>query len=140
MSLKIIIALCLSILSSKESKNDCDVFKNGKYHVTFKSFFKEFKDYEIVINNGIYTQYETTTDSIKGSIESIYKCQLFIFKPSLKIKLDSAGIEVDKLLRKSFGEDCIEIEQIEGDTIHFRTTYSGNLHITINQGKFIKIH
>ena len=140
MNFKIIIALFLTIPLFNKSGRDCDVFKNGNYHITFDEFFKQYEDCKIVICNGKYTEYVTNNYPIKGSIESIYNCKLFKFKPNAKLTSDSAATELDKLIRKSFGEHCIEIKSINGDTISFRTTYEGNLHITINEGKIIRIH
>jgi len=58
----------------------------------------------------------------------------------LIFKYDSKQSDISSLaglLQKSFGEPCFEIKKAIGDNI-FRTTYTGNLHISINEGRFVK--
>lgn len=54
------------------------------------------------------------------------------------IRYDSVG-SLDSLLNKSFGAIITELDGVTGDTIKFRTTYSGNLHISIDNGILVKI-
>lgn len=44
-----------------------------------------------------------------------------------------------KLMNDSWGPPCIELKEVKKDTIRFRTTYSANLHITANEGYFLKM-
>ncbi len=46
---------------------------------------------------------------------------------------------MEKLILKSFGEPFIELKEVSQDTITFRTTYVVNVHITINEGKLVKV-
>jgi hypothetical protein len=41
-------------------------------------------------------------------------------------------------LNKSFGDQCIEIQKFNGDSIKFRITYTGNLHVTVDEGYYVK--
>ncbi len=82
-------------------------------------------------------KYLENGDSVKGKFEWIYNCSLR-FDSGIKVNLDSMT-EFEKLVQKSFGNSIVKLEDIHGDTINFRTTYSGNLHITLNQGKLIRL-
>lgn len=39
-----------------------------------------------------------------------------------------------KQMYDSWGHPCIELKEVSGDSIGFRTTFPGNLHITFNEG------
>lgn len=115
--------------------NKCPSITEGKYllRYTFNSSEKPsviefkgvgFRNYrnQIVIDSGV----------VKPLIDCIYILDSDIYK-----KTDTAGLA--GLIHRSFGPSCIETTGSNGDTIFFRTTYSGNLHITQNKGELIKL-
>jgi hypothetical protein len=116
-------------------KIDCDKLPNGKYLVHFTQ--GAYKDYRIKIQDSTFVQYSNRHDSAYGKINWIYKCT-FSMKFSTKNDVDSVAGPL-KVIHDSWGLPCIELKEVKKDTIEFRTTYSGNLHITVNEGYFLKM-
>jgi len=116
-------------------KVDCGKLPNGKYLVHFTK--GAYKDYRINIQDSTFVQYFNRHDSAYGKIKWIYKCT-FSMKFSTKNGMDSIAGPL-KLIHDSWGPSCIELKDVKKDTIQFRTTYSGNLHITVNEGYFLKM-
>ncbi len=83
-----------------------------------------------------FTQYWKNGDSTYGVIKWVYNC-IFKFESLNKSSIDSSDLE--NSLINSFGDPCFEITGKKGDTLLFRTTYTGNLHITSSKGTIIKI-
>jgi hypothetical protein len=132
------ILICFFFLSFNKKPVECNKLKNGKYHVEFiGSFNPPYKNYDIIIKDESYKAYLENGDSAIGKIEWIYECT-FKLKSSYEAVSDSST-EFSKLIQKSFGEVCMEIKEVRGDTINFRTTYTANLHITLNEGRLIKL-
>lgn len=116
-------------------KTDCDKLPNGKYLVHFTRGAS--KDYRINIQDSNFVQYSDSHDSAYGKISWIYKC-IFSMKFATKNGTDSVAGPL-KLMNDSWGPPCIELKEVKKDTIRFRTTYSANLHITANEGYFLKM-
>jgi hypothetical protein len=116
-------------------KIDCDKLPNGKYLVHFTQ--GAYKDYRINIHDSTFVQYSNSHDSVYGKINWIDKC-IFSMKFSTKNDMDSV-VGPLKLMHASWGSPCIELKDIKKGTIEFRTTYSANLHITVNEGYFLKM-
>ena len=116
-------------------KTDCDKLSNGKYLVHFTQGVG--KDYRIKIRDSTFVQYFSSRDSACGKIDWIYKC-LFNMKYSKQNSIDPL-VYANPAIVESWGLTCIELNEVKKDTIGFRTTYSGNLHITINEGYFLRM-
>lgn len=115
--------------------SDCDKLTNGKYLVHFTEGGGQ--DYKLSIRDSTFVKYSDGHDTTYGKISWIYKC-IFRMKYSSKNDLDSMTGPL-KAINDSWGPPCIELRNIKKDTIEFRTTYSGNLHITVNEGYLLKI-
>lgn len=115
--------------------SDCDKLTNGKYLVHFTEGVG--RDYKLSIRDSTFVKYSGGHDSTYGKIRWIYKC-IFRMKFSSKNDLDSVTGPL-KVINNSWGLPCIELRNVKKDTIEFRTTYSGNLHITVNEGYLLKI-
>ena len=88
------------------------------------------------VSNGFFTKITNDGDTAKGKIIWLAGC---IFKIDYPIKPEQDTSAFGKLITRSFGETCIELEGIVGDTINFRTTYTANLEVTGELGKFIHV-
>ncbi len=107
--------------------------RNGDYKVYFNS--KNYDNYKIRISNDSYKKY-TKQDTIKGKIIRISD-YILVFRDDVNdSKIEKSDLA--QLIDKSFGEQCIEIIDFGFSRIKFRSTYIGNLHITINEGELIK--
>ncbi len=93
-----------------------------------------YEIFSIQINDTLFTKIYESGDTIFGKIKYFGE-NVFIMKDNTA---ETDTTEVGKLILKSFGEPCIEILDKHNDTIFFRTRHLHNLHITINEGKFIK--
>jgi hypothetical protein len=111
---------------------------NGKYHVKFNGQSKTINPYDIIFQDSLYIIIRSNGDSSTGIVNWLGNF-LFQLKPN-QPNPDSLS-DLAKFLRKSFGQECIEVNELVhvGNTFNFRTTYTGNLHITVNTGQFIKI-
>ena len=92
-------------------------------------------DYKLTINGEI-CNIQLHNRDVKGKVHWIGDCSLKL-EPELHLNQDTT--ELERELYQSFGESFIEIKATKGDTTFFRTTWTGNLHITINEGYFIRI-
>jgi hypothetical protein len=126
----LLIGICFSFVAPL----DCKLLPNGNYKLKYT--FNSESDSQIKIINNTFVQYWNTGDSSKGRINWIYNCMLKLQYFSSP-QSDTSGL--GKLIFHSFGSPCIELKERKGDTINFRTTYSGNVHVTINEGKLIKL-
>jgi hypothetical protein len=120
------------------SWDNCEQLDDGRYHVQYD--LTNDGAYNLKIKKDEYVKYLISGDSINGTIKNISPC-LIVMNPNItdvKILKPDTLTDLGKRM-KSFGEPCIELGKRTGDTIYFRMTYSGNLHLTSNEGKFIKI-
>jgi hypothetical protein len=127
--------LLFSLFFTGNQFDSPQILKNGKYVVNFDPEFK-YHDYIIVINNNSYIKY-SYKDTLQGTIQ-MFGDKYLIFKDVLT-RDQSDTNRISKMLHDSFGDNCIEILKTTNNKLYFRTTYIGNLHITINKGKFQKI-
>lgn len=133
------ILFCFLLFSFSGVNYQVNKLPNGKYHVKFGKVFQTYNDYDITIQDSLYTIYHSNGDSSSGRIYWFDNLgfQLKTFQP----KLDSLT-SLEKLLRKSCGAQFFELNelmQIEKNIYNFRTTCTGNLHITLNAGQLIRI-
>lgn len=133
--MKLTLVLCLlSILSTAfRTPEDIDVFRNGRYLIDFTA--DNLADYEIEIKEDEFV-IGSTDAMIKGKIIK-YDSDLYIFRNNEKPSTEATS-EIGRLIDKSFGEQCVAVKRVRGNRIYFRTTYVGNLHVTVNEGVFIK--
>jgi hypothetical protein len=127
--------LIFAMLSFVTSKNNCQTLKDGVYLVKHTSK-NGAADYRLTIVGGNCNIQVSDTIKVDGKLKWIDNCSLK-FEPSVPIKQDTT--ELARKLYRSFGEPFIEIKTTNGDSTFFRTTWTGNLHITINEGYFLKV-
>jgi|GEM_PF-6513555 len=116
-----------------QTVDDTTTFRDGRYLIDFTA--EDMADYEIeIIGNAFIAGKPDST--IKGKIIQLGP-ELYIFRND-ENPPNEATSEIGRLIDKSFGEQCIEVGKVRGNRIFFRTTYAGNLHITVNEGVFIR--
>jgi len=130
--LLIISIAVLGITISFDSRKVCNILPDGlnKLEYTRNSFENASM---IKIENEQFYQFKQNGDTLKGKIDWIYDCS-FIFNFAIR-KIDTSSLEA--VLSKSFGRSFVELNRKNGDTVIFRTSYTGNLEITLNEGRFI---
>jgi hypothetical protein len=116
------------------ANEECKALKNGKYQVEYTGSVL-FPSYELSINGIYYTKKTKDGTEVKGKFDWLSGC-VFTMKDD-NVEVDSLS-NFKEVIKSSFGDPCIELKGFEGNKIKFRTTYTGNLHITINEGVFIK--
>ena len=121
------------VLNALSYKKSCNKLPNGSYLVHFTG--GHFEDYHLRTIDNYFVQY-FDHDSASGKINWIYDC---IFEMEFFRKNKDSVSGPLRILYESWGEPCIELNEVKGDTIRFRTTHSRNLHITINEGYFLRI-
>jgi len=117
-------------------QKECNLLTNGNYRAeyTFNSLEARF---QIKIDSNGFTQTWQNGIFKTGKIVWISNC---MFKLDYTGKDAADSSDLGKIMEKAFGEKCIDLKGAHGDTIDFRTTFSGNLEITGNEGRFIKIN
>jgi hypothetical protein len=130
MTIPMIKLLLILILNPCYQIDHSQILKDGKYIVQFNSMYKS-NDYLILIKGDSYIRYYDN-DTIKGNIKQLDDKYL-IFKDISKTDLHDTS-RVTNIIHDSFGDMCIEILKPKRNGFSFRTTYTGNLHITINEG------
>lgn len=93
-------------------------------------------DYRLTIRKEKYIIQRKGVENEEGTFVRVGKCS-FRLQPLKTEGRDSN--ELSRLLYKSFGEPIFEIIRTDKDTTFFRHTYSGNLHITKDEGYFLKL-
>lgn len=132
--LNILLILSLSIGLNSKVLNDCKGLSDGRFILEFTNYSIE-KPSIVVVSKDRFSRCCSIGDTLTGRINRIAECY-FLFEYDNRI-LDTVGFQ--GLLSKSFGDACFEIKGMVGDTILFRTTYTANLRITINEGRFIRL-
>lgn len=127
--------LIFSLLTFFTVENDCNKLKDGVY-ITRHTSKNGAVDYMLTIAGEMYTIQLNDTMDVKGKVKWIGDCS-FKLEPEMLKKQDTTDLA--KKLYQSFGEPFIEIKATDTDTTFFRTTWTGNLHITINEGYFVKV-
>jgi hypothetical protein len=124
------------LLSFGKNEYESRILPNGKYHVKFIDPIHG--GYDITIQDSVYTKYMSNGDSAKGRIYWINNSSFQLL--TLQTQVDTSS-ELSNFLKKSFGEVLIELDELKsiGNDYYFRTTFTGNLHVTINTGQFIRI-
>jgi hypothetical protein len=133
-NLLIIYLASLGIIFSFDTKKACNMLPDGLYRLEYTR--NSFENASMIkIKNETFYQFKQNGDTLKGKIDWIYNCS-FIFNYEIR-KIDTNSLEV--VLSKSFGRSFVELNKEYGDTVIFRTTFTGNLEITLNEGQFIRI-
>jgi hypothetical protein len=112
----------------------CPSITSGRYSLRY-TFNSNERQSLLEISAENYRKYQNDKIVDSGQIEKLFDC-FYLFKSKIYTALDTTGLP--GLINRSFGPPCIEISRVNADTIFFRTTPSGNLHITINEGQLIK--
>jgi hypothetical protein len=130
--MKFLIVIILFIkISCFAQNNKCDKLPNATYSVYLNSNL--YQDYRLTIADSLFSQVYKNGDSSKGKVNWLYNCKFRLEY----FKYDNIQGPL-KTIYDSWGKPCIELKDVRGDTITFRTTHPGNLHITVNEGYFIK--
>lgn len=130
------ILLAIIISTSFRRNPECSLLPDGQYRLQY--IFNSYEKESILdIRKGRFKKCCVLGDTVKGSLTWIYDCYL-----SLKAdgEQPDTAATFQKLMYRSFGAPCIELESASNDTVYFRTTYSNNVHITVNKGRFIRLH
>jgi hypothetical protein len=125
--------LIFTFLTFLNNNSNCDKLKDGVYQAIHTS--KNAVDYTLTIAGDGFIQ-QNGKMNVKGKVNWIDNCSLKLI-PEVKIKQDTS--ELAGKFYKSFGEPFIQIKATKGDTTYFRTTWTGNLHISLNEGYFLKV-
>ena len=120
--------LIFIVISTQNLYCQTPLLRNGRYLIDYKS--EKVKDCSLLIKDSTYLTYDGN-DSITGQIKWL-DSDTFVLRDSIKKKEN--GSEIVNLLNKSFGEVCFKIQSRSKDRFDFRTTYVGQLHITLNEG------
>lgn len=131
----LLIFLFITVSFSFDTVKDCNLLVDGNYRLTY-TFNTNEGGSLIRINKNIFTQRWDNGRTAKGEIKWIHKCS-FVLDYQDKPKQDTS--ELGQLITKSFGEPCIDLKEAKQDTITFRTTHVANLHITVNEGKLVRV-
>ena len=139
MKLTILLAL-LTVLLLNQSDNSR---VNGDYKVILdKGFAADVNNsnYIITFSDSTYIKKFKSGKRVRGKISRLSS----FIKDSKTVYLNDNGSytpqgHLDGLIHSSFGDTQMEFEETGNDTLKFRTTYSGNLHVTVNQGKLVKL-
>jgi hypothetical protein len=130
--MKFLIIIILFLKFSCFAQNPkCDKLPNGTYWVYFKNSM--YDEYKLTITDTSFNQIYKNGDSAKGKVSWLYSCKFRLEY----FKYDSIQGPL-KIIYDSWGKPCIELNDVRGDTIMFRTTHPGNLHVTVNEGYFVK--
>jgi hypothetical protein len=110
--------------------------RDGMYSIEYDEPFTPRKKGTLEITDNNYTQVLGQNDTLRGKIRWITRTDFeFVSQDTSKLDPNSIG----GLLHKSFGEPMVELQKARGDTTEFRTTYSGNLEITSNTGRLVRM-
>jgi len=114
----------------------------GVYKVVFDKEFNsdESLGYVISFKDNTYVKKLKDGKEIKGKIKRMPSPGGKAKTVYLKDLVEYTPVNhLDSLIYESFGDTIIEFEESNEDTLNIRTTYQGNLHVTVNQGKLIRI-
>jgi hypothetical protein len=125
----------ITLLNFCNAKDSCERLKDGVYLAKHTSP-NGAVDYRLTIAGDACNIQVNDTLSVKGKVKWIADCS-FKIEPNMHKQQDTT--ELAKKLYQSFGEPFIEIKATKADTTFFRTTWTGNLHITINEGYFLRV-
>ncbi len=135
-----ILSISLLILSFQEP------FKiSGKYKVVHNDLrtpngIIKVDDFEIVFNKDTYKKTFPKGEKVNGTLKRIKVNNnetIIYLNDIIKVQLE---IQLDSLLWESHGNPVIELQELNADTIPFRTTFNYNLHITKNEGMLIRVN
>jgi hypothetical protein len=127
--------LLLVLVFTSFSNKECKLMPDGKYIIkhTGNSPYPESR---LKVKKGRFEQSFNNGSSETGKLIWVYE-SLFKLEPDSPPKEDTT--ELGKLLSKSFGDLVFGLQEKKGDTLFFRMTYSGNLHITKTLGYLLKV-
>jgi hypothetical protein len=127
--------LILTLLTFLTSRDDCKRLQDGVYLAKHTSK-NGAVDYKLTIAGEICDIHVNDTLNVKGKVKWISDCS-FILEPAVQKQQDTT--ELARKLYQSFGQPFIELKATKADTTFFRTTWTGNLHVTINEGYFVRV-
>lgn len=112
---------------------------SGKYRVVLDSKFEGHgNDYIITINDNRYTKEYSDNEKVEGGIKIVdgrNSKKKYYLKDFILVQ---NKVKKDFLKLNTLGKVIMEVEEINTDTLSFRTTYDRQLQVTINTGKFIR--
>ncbi|MFC4738686.1 hypothetical protein ACFO3U_01630 [Flavobacterium ponti] len=113
----------------------------GKYKGYYKSKTGAYnsKSFEIVFDKLNYVKTFNDGEKVKGTKQQIKNSNNKSITYLYDFVFTQPVIKLDSLEIKMFGKPIIEINESKSDTLFFRTTYSGQLNVTINEGILVLI-
>jgi hypothetical protein len=136
-----IFILVILLLTTCKPTKENGIIENGIYEVKFNSDFNGnpsvYEDYKLTIDGADYTKQFKNELTEKGKIEKLYADMFRLVDSNEK------DVSQDSLtdLQKSFqhwGPPYFELTGRTEDTLEFRTTFRGQLHVNLNTGLLIK--
>jgi hypothetical protein len=127
--------LILALLTFFTSEKYCKRLKDGAYLIKH-TFPNGVDNYRLIISGDTCNIQINDTLHVKGKVKWIDDCSLKL-EPEAHAEQDTT--ELARKVYQSFGEPFIEMKTSSGDTTFFRTTWTHNLHVTINEGYFLRV-
>lgn len=118
----------------------CGKLGNGVYegHLMRQSSFNERSRgaaFTLTISDSSFVQKRTGTDSVVGKILALSDCSYTLTQ--IKSALTDST-DLDRLIN-SRGPIVIEMQEIRGNRLYFRTRHKNDLHVVTSEGYLIKI-
>jgi hypothetical protein len=128
--------LILTLLAFFSTSNNCEILNDGVYQVKYTTSQYSAVSYRLTISGEICNIQINDTMDVKGKVKWLDNCSL---KLEFETHTNQDTTKLAKKLYQSFGNPIMEMKATRGDTTFFRTTSTSNLHITINEGYFLRI-
>jgi hypothetical protein len=128
--------LLFTLFTFLSTKSKCNKLKDGVYLVKHTSNNGEV-DYRLTVVGEVYIIRVNDSTGIKGKVTWIDAGSLKLV-PDETEKQDTTAF--GKMIYRSFGHPFIEFKKTKGNKTFFRTTWTGNLDLTINEGYFLKVN
>lgn len=132
MRIAIIVIFLIAYILVSAYGQDCKKLENGKYKVKSKGY----DSYILSIDNENFTVLDKNAELKKGKIEwdTDVFC-IFVLNYEENIEFQEPDTLKFDYIHKGWGKPCYELLGIN----KFRMTWTGNLHITLYEGKIIKM-
>jgi hypothetical protein len=147
------------VLTSFAQEKNCKNLIDGRYKIKYETKGFRKSDFELLISKNSYTKVEADGKSTKGQIDWISQCCFVLksyFADSLSLPLSHTFIPKDSissmakalnslkdstnpliLLKPGIG--YYELEAKANSRYHFRLTSTAQPHITLAEGKIIRL-
>jgi len=138
MTLRLLIFSCIVRLSFKDTEAQCKKLSNGTYHVIFDKKFKAYHNYDLTIKDSKYFKILKLPDIDSGSVVWVRECCFKLM--SFSKPKEESDTSYSHIMKRAFGDEYMELMEIKGNTINFKTAYEANPSIIMSEGKLIKVN